>query len=386
MSSSVDTIRSAFEHQTIQPYTGEPDYEAIKSVHDQLKANAAFIPSELGGGKHGLLGLIMSDATYLLVANSSFLFPPNPGLLPTIPTGSTAADTYEMVRQHKVNLTTYREVHNTDRALKQIIIETFDDIYTDDLRDPNIGFTGTTAMALLTHLYDLFGNITAADLAKNDENMVTPYDSSTPITKLFSQIEEAVAYAEAGQTPFTQQQILQKAYLLILKTGIYSDDCRSWKRRPQSEHTWANFKPHFTLAYTYLRESQLATGESMFHGANATIHQGYSEAINTLATNATEQHTLVANVVQTNTTLLDQVKALQTQLTALTAAGNNRGNNGGGSGRNDHGTRRINNDESYYHTHGRTRNPAHTSPSCTRKSSNHKDTATLHNQLGGSTR
>ena len=124
----------------------------------------------------------------------------------------------------------------------------------------------------------------------------------------------------------------------------------------------------------------------MFYGANATILQGYSEVINTLATNATEQHTLVDNVVQTNTTLLDQVKALQTQLTALTAAGNNRGNNGGGSGRNDRGTRRINNDESYCHTHGRTRNPAHTSPSCTRKSSNHKDTATLHNQLGGSTR
>ena len=56
------------------------------------------------------------------------------------------------------------------------MIETFDDIYTDDLRDPNIGFAGTTAMALLTHLYDLFGNITAAELAKNDESMVTPYD------------------------------------------------------------------------------------------------------------------------------------------------------------------------------------------------------------------
>ena len=30
--------------------------------------------------------------------------------------------------------------------------------------------------------------------------MATPYDSSSPITTLFSQIEEAVVYAEAGQT------------------------------------------------------------------------------------------------------------------------------------------------------------------------------------------
>ena len=296
-SSSVESIRSAFEHQTILPYTGEPDYEAIKSVHDKLKANAASIPSTLGGGQHGLLGLIMSDATYLLVSNTAFLHQPNPGLLPTIPTDATAAISYELVRQHKAALHMFHAVQNTDRALKQQLLETFDAIYTDDLRDSNIGFTGTTAITIITHLYDLFGNISAADLAKNDEDMVTPYDSSSPIMKLFSQIEEAVAYAEAGQTPFTLPQILQKAYLLILTTGIYGDDCRSWKRRPSLEHTWANFKKHFTLAYTSLRETQLATGGSHFHGANAVINQQYTDAINTLATNATEQHTLVANVV-----------------------------------------------------------------------------------------
>ena len=130
--------------------------------------------------------------------------------------------------------------------------------------------------------------------------MVTPYNSLSPITKLFSQIEETVAYAEADQTPFTLPQILQKAYLLVLTTGIYGDDCHSWKRCPIIEHTWTNFKSHFTLAYTSLRETQLATGGSLFHGANAVVNQGYTDAINTLATNATEHHILVANVVQTN--------------------------------------------------------------------------------------
>ena len=73
MSSSVESIRSAFEHQTILPYTGEPDYDAIKSVHDKLNANVASIPSTLGGGQNGLLGLIMSDATYLLVSTTTFV-------------------------------------------------------------------------------------------------------------------------------------------------------------------------------------------------------------------------------------------------------------------------------------------------------------------------
>ena len=101
MSSSVESIRSAFEHQTIQPYTGEPDYDAIKSVHNKLKENAASIPSTLGGGNHGLLGLIMYDATYLLVSNTAFLHPTNPGLLSHIPMDATAAISYELVRQHR---------------------------------------------------------------------------------------------------------------------------------------------------------------------------------------------------------------------------------------------------------------------------------------------
>ena len=49
MSSLVENIRSAFEHQTILPYTGEPDYDAIKSVYKKLKANSVSIPSTLGG-------------------------------------------------------------------------------------------------------------------------------------------------------------------------------------------------------------------------------------------------------------------------------------------------------------------------------------------------
>ena len=36
MSLSIDTIRSVFKHQSTNLYTGEPDYEAIKSVHDKL--------------------------------------------------------------------------------------------------------------------------------------------------------------------------------------------------------------------------------------------------------------------------------------------------------------------------------------------------------------
>ena len=45
MFSSVNTIRSVFEYQTLQPFTGEPDYDAFNASRDKLKTT-------LGGENH----------------------------------------------------------------------------------------------------------------------------------------------------------------------------------------------------------------------------------------------------------------------------------------------------------------------------------------------
>ena len=47
--------------------------------------------------------------------------------------------------------------------------------------------------------------------------MLIPYDSSLPITKLFTQIEEVIVYADTGNAFFTPQQIIKKVYILVLK-------------------------------------------------------------------------------------------------------------------------------------------------------------------------
>ena len=48
----------------------------------------------------------------------------------------------------------------------------FDDVYTNDLRDPDIGFTSVTTIALITHLHDYYGGISLVDLSQNKENIM----------------------------------------------------------------------------------------------------------------------------------------------------------------------------------------------------------------------
>ena len=104
MISSEDSIILAFEYQTIQSYTGEPNYEALKLDDDKLKTNTTSTTSTLEGRNRSLLGLMMSDSTYFLVSDHTFVTSTNPCILPTVPTDSTATNTYGIVHQHKHSL------------------------------------------------------------------------------------------------------------------------------------------------------------------------------------------------------------------------------------------------------------------------------------------
>ena len=49
-----------FEHERLTPIVGKPDYISLQRLKKQIKANAQEVPSTLGGGNHGMLGLVLS--------------------------------------------------------------------------------------------------------------------------------------------------------------------------------------------------------------------------------------------------------------------------------------------------------------------------------------
>ena len=75
---SVEDFTNAFPNH-LTPIVGEPTYQTLKELKDQLKANAASIPTTLGGGNHGYLGLILSPAAYATISPTAFVEPAYPG-------------------------------------------------------------------------------------------------------------------------------------------------------------------------------------------------------------------------------------------------------------------------------------------------------------------
>ena len=129
-----------------------------------------------------------------------------------------------------------------DLALKALIIKAVDAVYLEEKRDRYTGFLSVTARDLITHLLQRYGKITASDLMLNKQKMDEPLDPSVPIDVYFKQIDKCVQFATDAETVYTPEQILQTAYYAVSSSNLYTDACKEWRRKPQNEKTWANFK------------------------------------------------------------------------------------------------------------------------------------------------
>jgi hypothetical protein len=71
----VEDVIASFPHLILPTVHGEPDYQTIHAIRKLLQANSRAIDTHLGGGGLGHLGLIVSDASYAMVAPALQLGP-----------------------------------------------------------------------------------------------------------------------------------------------------------------------------------------------------------------------------------------------------------------------------------------------------------------------
>ena len=118
-----------FQHKVLTRIHGKPTYESLQTLTTELKANAGSVPSTLGGGQHGHLGLLISPVRYAaLVHTEPWVTPVNPG--PFVPpAGGTgpqieaAKDVWRELKQ------TFELCQATEKALVAQIVESIDPIY-----------------------------------------------------------------------------------------------------------------------------------------------------------------------------------------------------------------------------------------------------------------
>ena len=88
---SIDNIVAKFPTKILPPIPGEPDYDCISQLDKIMYGNAATLPTTLGGGAHGHVGLIMKATLYVTLAATAYVTPNEPPLTPDVPSTATSA-------------------------------------------------------------------------------------------------------------------------------------------------------------------------------------------------------------------------------------------------------------------------------------------------------
>ena len=140
MGLSIDDIVAKFPVKTFPTIEGGPDYALISSLMQGLYGNAASLPTPLGGGLHGHIGLLMPVALYSTLTPTPYQPPQDPG--PLIDNAGTAAARKSAKAQHTELKRIYDNHHSMDDALKAQIIDTINDTYLCELRNKYTVYLG----------------------------------------------------------------------------------------------------------------------------------------------------------------------------------------------------------------------------------------------------
>ena len=416
MSSSLPSVKDTyFQHKLLTRIHGKPIYETLQSLATEIKANAASVPSTLGGGQYGHLGLILSVDRYATLANTiPWVSPPNPGPFapPANGTGPQLEAAKDVWRELKLS---FDLCQATEKALIAQIVESIDPIYLRALLNRVTGQYSTDVRAILLHLFTTHGKITPHQVkAKEMVTLNMHYDISLPVDTVFNAIDDLVDLAEHALSPMSMQQMIDLAYVIFARQPILQQDLRLWNRRPPIVRTWAHMLQHFRDAQTdlsYLPTAGDVFHQQPFHQANAVAEMADLVAQRLLETMpphdtpppATVHPTDTANAAfqQRDLTLAAREAALLSQMTemmsmmrtgaaASSSVSHQRDTcqSGGRSNRSNarsgrRGSRRSTPaPRSYCWSHGAC---AHSSSQCNTQLPGHQSSATFTNMQGGST-
>jgi hypothetical protein len=287
------------------------------------------------------------------------------------------------------------------KALRKQLIGTFEEVYLSPIKDRITGFNNVSVNDILVHLMTEYGNIGPKEIAANETKMIAPWDGVVPFETIITRIDECVDFAIHAKAPYTNEQILAKAELLVLNSDMFPDELKEWDRRIAAQRTFNEFTRFMLQAQRANRKrsgnaKQAGFGLSLqkltelAEGVAASVAQNNKENMAARA----EKESTSDETKALYTALVKQVAVLTKQQGELLAimklnlptANFTNITPTGAPGQTTRPPRRVPTDEGgYCWSHGYLVTKNHTSANCRFQKDGHNAAATRSNPMNGNT-
>ena len=170
----IDYINTSFEYPLLDKIHGQPTFTTLTRLKQQIKANAQSVSSDLGGGGHGHLGLVLSPTEYALVSNTPYAIPAHPGAF-LLPRNTDPAEAVRRREAHHERIRKFRESLDINKALIRQIVAAIDKTYLDELRNVTTNTITEIIPEIFTYLFDNFADVTSHDVTKEESKVNNLY-------------------------------------------------------------------------------------------------------------------------------------------------------------------------------------------------------------------
>ena len=108
---TIDYINTVFEYLTLQKIRGQSFFASLTKINKQLKANVQLVVSNLGGGAHGHLGLVLTPEKYVAISVKPSIELQHPGAF-NIQRNTEATQAIQQRETHNERIHRIQETQN----------------------------------------------------------------------------------------------------------------------------------------------------------------------------------------------------------------------------------------------------------------------------------
>ena len=385
-SSTPDFRKTHFPHPDLDRVHGQPSIDQIDKIFRQLKQNAASVRTNLGGGQHGFLPLVLTNQQWTSIPNTQeFVRPTNPGPFQPPQNRPTNSEIALAKSRWETRLQNYINCQHLEATLKNQLENAFDYDILDGLRNRVSNTITDPIPTVIKYLFEEYGELSPDELVqKEDEVKNYSYDTALPVSNVFNEILHLQDLHELTGSTLAEDTMIRLGYIILNRTQVFKESLIAWNNKQPNDKTWNNFQSHFRKAYRDLKKVRAlniqnstiahATIIDQIKQHNTQTMQQISDALKTsiydtvnLMSSEQEPKSMQAN--NTIQSLQNEIRELRDTIAQLKKPQAKQQ------------SRRK--PRKYCWTHGWC---AHSGMDCNSKAEGHKEEATLENKMGGSTK
>ena len=282
-------IRDELKKETVTKIHGQPTSHDLTILEKELIAILAGIPTALGGGSFGHVGVIMDETAYLTMTNGiAFENPANPGVYPAGLAANAAATVRARAEaEHKELINQFETFEGVRQGIKDLILEAVDNEYLIEIEHETLGFLNQTPRQMLDHLLTRGGALDFADTKELLAERDGEWNVSENPQLYFNRVEKAMKGLLRNGITSDPNERRDIALFYLKATGEFDAAVREWEARPAANKTWANIKTFISAEYAKENKQNRLTAKQF--KANAIEEQ--AEATEELIAALTDAHT-----------------------------------------------------------------------------------------------